>query len=189
MIEFSHLNPHQRLLLLLLFGGRGFYLLHPRRYLAIEYVKVNTVRLFCKPPRLLHIIEQTNVGLPRHVFDCLLVGRIVHKLVESLLDIVMLIFLAFRCVICDVACNIWRRFKVDRSVQFYQPHSAIEVEPKQLPYHNVVHLWVERPNQFPVVRAGGAEVLGTQVVLLLAGDLRLDGHHLRGERIVVVALV
>ena len=36
---------------------------------------------------------------------------------------------------------------------------------------------------------GGSEVLGVQVVLLLAGDLGLDGHNLQGERIITVTIV
>ena len=88
MIKLTHLKPPQRLLLLLLFCDRGLYLLFRRRHLAIKYVE-STLRLFGQPPRLFRIIEQTNVGAPRQVYNLLPVGRIVHELVESLLDIVM----------------------------------------------------------------------------------------------------
>ena len=132
MIELPHLNPHSRLLLLLLFCDRCLYLLFLRRYLAIEYAEVNTRRLFGQFSRLLHVIQQSNVCAPHHVFDCLRVGRIVHELVESVLVIVMLELLAFFCVVCNVACNIGQRFEADRSVHFNYLHSAIEVEAEQL---------------------------------------------------------
>ena len=50
----------------------------------------------------------------------------------------MLKLLAFRGVVCNVACNIGRRFEADRSVHFIKPHSAIEVEAEQLTLHHVV---------------------------------------------------
>lgn len=103
-----------------------------RRQMAIEYSEVYTVRLSSQPPRLLHIIKQTNVGLPRHDFDFLSVGRLVYKLVESILDIVMHKLLPLSSVVCDVACNIWRGFKADRPVKFYQPHFPIKVVAEQL---------------------------------------------------------
>ena len=119
-------------MLLLIFYGRGLYLLFRLGHLLIKYAKIHTVWLFSQPPRFLHTIKQTNVGAPRHVFDCFPVGCIVHKLVESLFDIVMLELLAFFCVIRNVACNIGRRFEADRSVHFNKPHSAVEVEAEQL---------------------------------------------------------
>ena len=78
VIELPHLNPHERLLLLLLFSGRGLYLLFWRRYLAILYPKIDAVRLLGQFSRLYHVIQQTNVGAPRHVFAFLSEGRIVH---------------------------------------------------------------------------------------------------------------
>ena len=44
-------------------------------------------------------------------------------------------------------------------------------------------------DQLTAERTRGSEVLGAQVVLLFAGDIGLDCHHLRRERIVVVLLV
>ena len=85
------------------------------------------MRLFSQPQRRLYIIEQTNVGSPRNDLNCLFIQRIIYKLIESLLDVVMHELLPFCCVVCDVACNMWRRFVVDRSVQFHQFDSAIKV--------------------------------------------------------------
>ena len=50
-------------------------------------------------------------------------------------------------------------------------------------------LWKKRADQLTAERTRGSKVLGSQVVLLLAGDFGLDSHHLRGERIVVVSLM
>ena len=101
----------------------------------------------------------------------------------------MLKLLAFRGVVCNVACNIWQRFKADRPVQFHQPNSAIEIEEKLLTYNHVVFSHEERADKFPAVRARNAKVLGATIVLLLTGDLRVDGHNLLSKRIVIVALV
>ena len=117
---------------MLFFCLRGLYLLYRQRYRRIEYATVHTVRLFREPPRFFHMIEQTNVGSPRHVFDCLPIGRIIHELVKRLLDIVMLKLLACCCIICDLTCNISRELEADSSVHFNQPHSAIEVKAEQL---------------------------------------------------------
>ena len=90
------------------------------------------MQLFGQFPCCLNIIEQTNVGSPRHVLDCLHEGRIVHELVKFLRDIVMLELLAFRSVVRDVACDIELGFKADCPIKFHQPHSAIEIEEEQL---------------------------------------------------------
>ena len=68
------------------------------------------------------------------------------------------------------------------------PHSSVQEEPKQQLEHYVVIFWKKRANQLTDERTRGSEVLGAQVVLLLAGDFGLDFHHVRGERIVVVSL-
>ena len=47
----------------------------------------------------------------------------------------------------------------------------------------------KQTDKFLAVRARGAEILGAQVVLLLAGDFKLDRHYLQGKRIVVGLLV
>ena len=60
------------------------------------------------------------------------VGRTFHELVESLFDIVMLKLLAFRGVVCNVACIIWQKYEANSTVHFNQPHSAIELEAEQL---------------------------------------------------------
>ena len=62
------------------------------RNLAIEHAEVYTVQAFSQRMRLIHIITQTNVNAPRHVFDCLSFGHIVVKLVKSLLT-----FLCLNC--------------------------------------------------------------------------------------------
>ena len=72
------------------------------------------------------------MSVRRATFGFFFVGRNVHELVESLLDIVMLKLLAFRTVVCNVACNIWRGFEAKSTVHFNQFHSAIEVEAEQL---------------------------------------------------------
>ena len=101
----------------------------------------------------------------------------------------MLKLLAFCSVLRDVASNIGRRLEADRSVYFNKPHSAVEVEAKQLTEYHVMPFREKRTDQFLAVWASGAKVLGAQIVLFLAGDLRLDGHNLRSKRIVIVALV
>ena len=96
-------------------------------------------------------------------------GRIVHLLVKSCLNIVRIILLSFCSGSYDVASNIWQRFKADCSMHFYHPHSAIEVEAKQLTSQHIVIFQEEQVNQFPSVRARGAKILGGQIVVLLAG--------------------
>ena len=56
VIELSHLNPHQRFLMLLFFSDCGLHLLLLRRQLAIEHAKVDAVRLFGQFPRFFHIV-------------------------------------------------------------------------------------------------------------------------------------
>ena len=77
-------------------------------------------------------------------------------------------------------------------MDIYLPHSAVQVEAKQLPEHHAVLLREssgERRDQLPAERTGGSEVLGAQVVLLYASYLGLDGHNLRGERIIIITIV
>ena len=105
---------------MLLFCGRGYYLLLKQRNLAIEHAEVYTVWFFYKLLRFFHIIKQTNFGYLRHVVDCLSVGRFVHELVKSILDIFMLKLLAFRGVVCNVACSIWQGFDADSTVHINQ---------------------------------------------------------------------
>ena len=70
-------------------------------------------------------------------------------------------------------------------MQFHQPHFAIEVE-AELTQHHVVRFREKRADQFPAVRAGNAELLSAQIVLLFAGVFRLDCNNLWGKRIVFV---
>ena len=44
----------------------------------------------------------------------------------------MLKLLAFRGVVCNIACNLGQKFEADRSVHFNEPHFAIEVEAEKL---------------------------------------------------------
>ena len=92
----------------------------------------------------------------------------------------MLKWLAFRGIFYNLACYIWRGFETDRSLHVNKPHSAVEEEAKQLLEYHVVLLWKERADKFSAVRPRGAEVLDAQIVLLLTGDLKLDGYYLRG---------
>ena len=101
-------------------------------HLPIEYAEVHTVRLFSQTPRHFHIIEQKNVSSSRHVFDCFDIWCIVIELVERFLDIVMLILVALRGVVCNVACNIWRGFEAPSTVHFHQPHFAIKIKAEHL---------------------------------------------------------
>ena len=64
-------------------------------------------------------------------------------------------------------------------MKFYQLHSAIEIEAKQLTQHDILFFREKRADQFPAVGARSAKELGSQIVLLLTGDFRLDRHYLR----------
>ena len=107
---------------------RLFHLLLRRRHLAIEYLEFDAVGLFCQFSRLFHVVQQTNVGAPCHVLDCLLARRVIHQFVERFLRIVTLELLSLLRVIRDVAGDIRRRVEADRAVYYYQPHSAVKVE-------------------------------------------------------------
>ena len=162
MIKLSHLNPHQRFLLPLLLFGRGLYLL--LRRMAIEHPEVDAVRLLGQFPRLLHVVQHSDVGAPRYVLDRFPVRRVVRQLVERLLHIVMIeLFLLFR-VVRDVPRDVRRRVEANRTVDFHQSHSAVQVEAKQLPEHHVMLLRTEGADQLSAERTGGSEVLGAQVV-------------------------
>ena len=189
MIEVSHLNPHQRFLLPLFLCGRGLYLLLRRRHIAIEQPEVDAVRLLGQFPRLLHVVQQSDVGAARYVLNRLSVRRVVHHLVERLLHIVMLELLSLLRVVRDVPRDVRRRVEADRTVNCRQPHSLVQVEAKQLTEHHVVLLRKKGADQLSAERTGGSEVLGAQVVLLHSGDLGLNGHNLRGERIIIITIV
>ena len=189
VIELPHLNPHQRFLLPLLLCCRVLHLLVRRRHMAIEHPEVDAVRLLSQFPRLLHVVQQSDIGAPRYVFDRLPVRRVVHQLVERLLHIVMLELFLLRRVVRDIPRDVRRRVKADCSVDFHQPHSAVQVEAEQLSEHHVVLLREEGADQLSAKWTGCSEVLGAQVVLLHAGDLGLDGHYVRGERIIIVTIV
>ena len=47
----------------------------------------------------------------------------------------------------------------------------------------------QRVDQLPAKGTRGLKVLAVQVVLLFAGELRLDCHHFCSERIIIVSLV
>ena len=74
-------------------------------------------------------------------------------------------------------------------MHFNQFHSAIDLKAKQLTEHHLVLFREQRADEFSVEQARFAEILSAQIVLLLAGNLSLDGHYLLGERILVVTLV
>lgn len=99
----------------------------------------------------------------------------------------MLKLLAFCNVVCDVACNIARRFKADRLVQLYQHHSAIKLKAMQPTKHHVMLFREKGADQVLAVRTRGVKLLNAQVLLLFSGDLSLDGLYLMGVPIVVVA--
>ena len=111
-------------------------------------------------------------------FQLSFVGRIVHELLESFLDIVMFKLLAFCCALLDVTCNIGRRFESNLTVQFFQFHLAVEVGAEQLTLHHVVLYRDKRADQFPAVGARCSEVLGARIVLPLTVDFELDNYYL-----------
>ena len=74
-------------------------------------------------------------------------------------------------------------------MDFHEPHSSVQVEAEQLLQHNIMLLRKEVADQLQTERARGAMVLSAKVVLFLAGYFGFDGHHLRREQIIVVALV
>ena len=189
VINLLHLNPHQRFLLPLLLCGRGFYLLLRRRNMAIKHPEVDGVRLLGQCSRFLHVVHQFDVGAPRYVFDRILVWRVVHQLVERLIHIFMLELFSLLRVVRDVPRDVRRGVEADLTVDFHQFYSAVQVKADQLLEHHVVLLLEKGTDQLPAERTGGSEVLGAQVVLLLAGDLRLDCYYFRSERIVIVSLV
>ena len=91
----------------------------------------------------------------------------------------MLKLLAFRCVVCNVGCNIGRKFEADCSVQFHQSHFAIEIEAQQLIKYHVMRLPEKRAYQFQAVRSRGAKVLVAQVVQLSDNDFWTNRQNLR----------
>ena len=114
MIELSHFNLHQCLLLPLLLCGRVLHLLVRRCHISIEHSEVDAVLLLGQFPRLPHIVQQSDVGAPRYVLDCLLIRRVVHQLVERFLHIVMLELLPLLRVVRDVLSDIRRRLEAYR---------------------------------------------------------------------------
>ena len=52
----------------------------------------------------------------------------------------MLELLSVLCVVRDVSREIRRRVEAHRTMKFYQPYSAVQVEAEQLPEHHVVLL-------------------------------------------------
>ena len=175
--------------MLLFFSDRGLHFFLLRNQLTIKHAKVDAVRLFGQFPRILHVAQQSDVCAPRHVHNRLPVRRVVHQLVERLLHIVACELLTLLRVVRDVPSDVGRRVEADRAVDFHEPHSSVQVEPEQLPEHYVVFLRNERADQFTAERTRSSEVLGTQVVLLFAGDFGIDCHHLRGEWIIFVSVV
>ena len=119
-------------MLSLYFCFRGFYLLHLRRYLAIEDSKIYTLQIFNQFSRLFNIVERTNIYSLLDVFNCLFVWRVVHELVKCIYHIVFLKLIAFSSVVRNVAGKIMRIFKAVRSMHFNQLYFAVEVNPKQL---------------------------------------------------------
>ena len=101
----------------------------------------------------------------------------------------MLELLSLLRVVCDVFRDVRRRFEAERTVDIYQPHSAVQVESEQLLKHHVVLLREKGAAQCLTERTGCFKVLGVQVVLLHAGDLGLDSYYLGGERIIIVTIV
>ena len=96
-------------------------------------------------------------------------------------------------VVRDVSRDVRRKVETDRTVYFYQSHSAVQVEAEQLSKHHVVLLREEGADQLSAERTGysspSTSVLGAQVVFLYASDFGLDGHYLRRERIIIVTIV
>ena len=116
LINLSYLNPHQRFLLPVLFFGRGLYLM--LRRMAIEHTEVDAVRLLGQFPRLLDVVQQSDVGAPRYVLDRFLVRRVIQQLVERLLHIVMLeLFSLFR-VVRDVPRDVRRGGEANPQLTF-----------------------------------------------------------------------
>ena len=89
----------------LLFYGGSLKLLLMQRYLTIKHPTNDAVWHFGQFLRLLYVIQQSDVSLSRHVFDCLRVRRLVHMFVQHLLHIVWLELVAFCCVVRDVASS------------------------------------------------------------------------------------
>lgn len=52
-----------------------------------------------------------------------------------------------------------------------------------------MHLLDEGTNQLLAEWTRGSKVLGVQMVLLLAGDLWLDGYNIQGERVIIIIIV
>ena len=138
VIELSHLNFDQRLLLLLLLRVRGLNLFLWRRHLAIEHPEINAVRLFGQLPGLLQVVQNSDIGAPRDVLDRLTVRRIIHELIERLFHFVMFELLPLLRVVRNVAGDVRRRVEADRAVDFHKPNSPIQVEAEELAEHHSV---------------------------------------------------
>ena len=147
------------------------------------------MRFFGQFPRFLHVVQQSDVCASRHVLNRVSVRRVVHQLVERFYYIVVLELLLLLCVVFDIFRDVGRRVEADRAMDIHELHSSVQVEAKQLAEHYAELIRKERADQLTVERTRGSEVLGAQVVLLLAGNFGLDCHHLRGEWIIVVSVV
>ena len=112
--------------------------------MAIEHPEFDEVRLLGQFPRLLHVVQQSDIGAPRNVLDRLSVRRVVHQLVERLLHIVMFKQLSLLRVVRDVPRDKRRQVEANRTVDFPQFHSAVQVKAKQLPEHHLVLLREKR---------------------------------------------
>ena len=78
----------------------------------------------------------------------------------------MLKLLLFFRVVSDVPRDERRRDEANRTMDFNQPYTAVEVEAKQLPEEHVVFVHHEGADQLLTERTGGSKVLRAQIVLL-----------------------
>ena len=69
------------------------------------------MRLLGLFPRLLHLVQHSDVGAPRYVLDRLPVRRVVHQVVERLCNIVMLELLSLLSVVRNVSRDVRNKLK------------------------------------------------------------------------------
>ena len=101
----------------------------------------------------------------------------------------MLELLLLLRVVCVVPRDVRKQVKANRSVDFDQHNSAVQVEAEQLPEHHVVLLRDEGADQLLAERTGCFIKLSAQLLLLHAGDFGLYCLNFRGEQIIIVTIV
>ena len=154
-----------------------------------EHTKVQAVRLFGETASDGLIRNKFNFTLLGNILDGLSVHRIIHQLVEIPQNLVIFAQHPFVAVVSDVRLKVCTCRTAEAALNLDGLQTAVEVKSQVRDLHNVFPLRYEPADELAAVQGGCAEVLGTELVLLFAWHYGLDGHCLRRERIISVAVV